>query len=254
VTGPVTIGIVIPAYNEEETIRACVTAALGQTVAANEIIVVDNRSTDQTASILQEMIQANPEADIIGRIDADTLLEPDWVEKVQQVFSDKKVDAATGPVIYYDMPLRRYMARADDTVRKAIFRLATSYKFLFGTNMALRREAWQAVRGEICLDADREMFEDIDLSVHLYDQGFKAVYSSDMVAGMSARRIDGTPKDFYDYVQRFDTTYRHHGIRKRRLRAPAWVYLALYPIGKGLRWSHQLSQRQPFKLPRIDLR
>lgn len=275
-----TVGIVIPAYNEEETIRGCVTAALGQTVPAHEIIVVDNRSTDQTIAILDELSQAYPDAplrvlrqeseqgitptrnmgfdavqsDIIGRIDADTLLEPDWVEKVQQVFADKKVDAATGPVIYYDMPLRRYMARADDTVRKAIFRLATSYKFLFGTNMALRREAWWAVREEICLDADREMFEDIDLSVHLYDQGFKAVYHSEMVAGMSARRIDDTPKDFYDYVQRFDTTYRHHGIRKRRLRAPAWVYLALYPVGKGLRWSHQLSQRQPFKLPRIDLR
>ena len=276
----VSVGIVIPAYNEESTIRACVTAALGQTVAANEIIVVDNRSSDHTAEILSKLMAEHPDAplkvlrqesaqgitptrnmgfdavesDVIGRIDADTLLEPDWVEQVTKVFADPRVHAATGPVIYYDMPLRRYMARADDTARKAMFRLAKSYAFLFGTNMALRRDAWWAVRDEVCLDPDDLMHEDIDLSVHLYDQGFKAIYASEMVAGMSARRIDDTPKDFYDYVQRFDRTYRHHGIRKRRLRAPAWVYLAVYPIAKGMRWSHQLREQQVFKLPRIDLR
>ena len=275
-----TVGIVIPAYNEEDTIRACVTAALGQTVPADEIMVVDNRSTDATAAILDDLMVQHPDApirvlrqesaqgitptrnmgfdavtsDIIGRIDADTLLEPDWVEQVAKVFTDPTVHAATGPVIYYDMPLRRYMARADDTARKAMFRLAKSYSFLFGTNMALRREAWQAIRDEVCLDPEDLMHEDIDLSVHLYDQGLKAVYSSQMVAGMSARRIDDTPKDFYDYVQRFDRTYRHHGIRKRRLRAPAWVYLAVYPIAKGMRWSQKLRDSQPLKFPRLDLR
>ena len=35
-----TVSIVIPAYNEERTIRACVVAALEQTSAADEIIVV----------------------------------------------------------------------------------------------------------------------------------------------------------------------------------------------------------------------
>lgn len=276
----VSVGIVIPAYNEEDTIRGCVEAALGQTVPPDEIIIVDNRSRDNTRAILDELIARHPhaplrvlsqeseqgitptrnmgfdavESDVIGRIDSDTLLEPNWVEQVKRVFADPGVHAATGPVIYYDMPLRRYMARADDTMRKAMFRLATSYKFLFGTNMALRKDAWQAIRDEVCLDSDDDMHEDIDLSVHLYDQGFRAIYSSQMVAGMSARRLEDNPKDFYDYVQRFDRTYRHHGIRKRRLRAPAWVYLAMYPIAKGMRWSHKLRENQVFKIPRIDLR
>ncbi len=49
--------------------------------------------------------------DVIGRIDADSVLEPNWVEEVKNIFSDPGVGAATGPVIYYDMPLRRFGAR-----------------------------------------------------------------------------------------------------------------------------------------------
>ena len=265
---PPTVGIVIPAYNEESTIRACVLAALGQTVPANEIIVVDNMSTDLTSSILAELKATFPDApliilrqdaeqgitptrnmgfdavtsDVIGRIDSDSVLEPNWVECTMKVFLDSSIDAATGPVIYYDMPLRRYMALADDSARRAISRLVKQYRFLFSTNMALRRSAWEAVRGEICLDADKHMFEDIDLSVHLYDEGFSIVYAPEMVVGMSARRIDDSPKDFLAYVKRFDTTYNHHGLRKRALRIPQWAYLGVYPIAKSLRWGMKLRE------------
>lgn len=261
-----TVGIVIPAYNEEDTIRACVLAAIDQTVPADEIIVVDNKSTDKTATILRELHAEFPDvplrvlrqdkaqgitptrnmgfdavtSDVIGRIDSDSVLEPNWVEETKKVFMDTNVHAATGPVIYYDLPLRRYMAKADDSARQAISRLVKQYHFLFGTNMALRRTAWEAVRDDICLDADREMFEDIDLSVHLYDDGFNIVYAPKMVAGMSARRIDDSPKDFLAYVKRFDTTYRHHGLRKPALRIPQWAYLGVYPIAKSLRWGWKL--------------
>jgi glycosyltransferase involved in cell wall biosynthesis len=263
-----TLAIVIPAYNEEKTIRACVLAALGQTIPADDIIVVDNKSTDATDVILRGMQKEFPDAplrvlhqdkaqgitptrnmgfdavtaDIIGRIDSDSVLEPNWVEETKKVFLDPAIDAATGPVIYYDLPLRRYMAKADNSARKAISRLVKQYHFLFGTNMALRRTAWEAVRDDICLDADLHMFEDIDLSVHLFDDGFTIVYSPTMVTGMSSRRVDDSPKDFLSYVKRFDTTYDHHGLRTRRLRIPQWGYLGVYPLAKGLRWSMKLRE------------
>jgi glycosyltransferase involved in cell wall biosynthesis len=263
-----TVGIVIPAYNEEDTIRACVLAALDQTVPADEIIVVDNKSTDMTAEILRELAEEFPHAplivlqqneaqgitparnmgfdavtsDVIGRIDSDSVLEPNWVEETKKVFLDEDVHAATGPVIYYDMPLRRYMARADDSARRAISKLVKQYQFLFGTNMALRRHVWETVRSEICLDADREMFEDIDLSVHIVDEGFKIVYAPTMVAGMSSRRADDSPSDFLAYVRRFDKTYDHHGLTQAALRIPQWAYLGIYPVAKSLRWTMQLRE------------
>ncbi len=265
------VSIVIPAFNEESAIRSCVLAALTQTVPAHEIIVVDNRSTDRTAEIVRELQAANASApiillaqndeqglvptrnlgldsatgDVIGRIDADSVLEPTWVAEVQKAFLDSTVAAATGPVLYYDMPLRRFGLRADDTLRRAMLRLAREYHFVFGSNMALRATAWRAIRGEVCRDHDDLFHEDIDISVHLYDAGLRAAYVPTMITGMSARRVDDSPRDYVSYVGRFDRTYTHHGVRNRALRVPAWVFLAVYPIAKGLRWGqNELTARR----------
>ena len=59
-----TVSIVIPAYNEEETIEASVRAAPSQTLPAHEVIVVDNRSRDCTAEIVRGLQEEFPD----GRI------------------------------------------------------------------------------------------------------------------------------------------------------------------------------------------
>lgn len=260
VTAP-TVSIVIPAYNEERTIRACVVAAIEQTVPADEIIVVDNRSTDGTRAVLDSLRIEYPDApllileqnreqglvptrnlgldhaigEVIGRIDADSVLEPGWVEEVKQIFLDDTVDGATGPMIYYDMPLRRFGLRADDGLRRAILKLARDYHFLFGSNMALRASAWRDIREHVCRDEADEMHEDIDLSIHLSQRGHRVVYASKMVAGMSARRLDDNPRDYFHYVRRWERSYDNHGITDPALRAPMVVFSAIYPVLKGVR-------------------
>ena len=250
-----TVSIVIPAFNEESTIRHCLVAAIEQTHAALEIIVVDNRSTDGTRSVVEAMKAAFPDAgirlltqdkeqgitptrnagfdaaegEIIGRIDADSAVEPDWVEQVQLAFSTGEFQAASGPVEYYDMPLRAFGLRADDSVRKAMVRLAGTYVFLFGSNMALTRKAWLVVRDQVCPDRADLMHEDLDLAVHLALNGIKVGYVSEMVAAISARRLDTTPRDYLFYVQRFERTYAAHDIHDVRLLAPMAVFLGIYP-------------------------
>lgn len=254
-TSAITVSIVIPAYNEADGIGRCLAAAIEQTVPAHEIIVVDNRSTDGTRAAVEGMMAAFPAASIrlitqdaeqgitptrnagfdaatgvvIGRIDADSALEPDWVEQVQKAFSTREFVAASGPVEYYDMPMRAFGHRADDSFRKIVAKLAGDYVFLFGTNMALLNAAWVAVRGDVCADREDLMHEDIDLAVHLALRGLKVGYVSAMVAGMSARRLDSNPKDYYYYVDRFRRTYEAHGIRDVRLLAPMAVFLGIYP-------------------------
>lgn len=264
-----TLSIVIPAYNEEDTIGPCLESCVAQTVPAHEIIVVNNKSTDNTEAVVKEYQSLYPTApiillqqstsqgitptrnagfdaakgDIIGRIDSDSIIEPNWVEETLKAFEDSSVAAATGPVIYYDMPLRRFGKVADNTLRKAMFKLARDYKFLFGSNMAISRAAWLAVRDETCADEEDLMHEDLDLAVHVNAAGLNIVYAPKMLAGMSGRRMDDSPSDIASYVGRFDRTYNHHGVRDRILRVPAAFFLAIYPIAKTVHWGKRISKR-----------
>lgn len=262
------VSIVIPAYNEEDTIEACLLAALQQTEPADEIIVVDNKSTDATAAIVASIQASYPQApiiylqqfdvqgliptrnfgldhatgDILGRIDADSVLEPTWVEAVKAAFEDPEVAACTGPVLYYDMPLRRFGLKADDAIRRAVIKVTREFHLLFGSNMALRATAWKAIRDEACLDPEDELHEDIDLSLHLHANELKIAYSSAMVTGMSARRLDDSPLKFYNYVMRFERTYKRHNIRRLSVRAPMAIFLSVYPALKTVREITQLQR------------
>ncbi|MCA4133223.1 glycosyltransferase family 2 protein [Arthrobacter sp. M4] len=268
---PPGVSIIIPAYNEESVIRQCLIAAIYQSVPADEIIVVDNMSKDRTADIVRQMQQEYPESPIIllsqdqaqgliptrnfglnhatsevlGRIDADSVLEPDWVEQVQKAFTDPSVQAATGPVVYYDMPMRRFGLKADDKMRQLMLKLAKhQYHFLFGSNMALRRSAWETIRDEACLDEKDQMHEDIDLSLHLAEHDLKVQYWPQMVSGMSARRLEDSPKDYRYYVTRFDRTYKAHNVKKMALKAPMVVFFSVYFPAKLLRAIHTASSSQ----------
>jgi cellulose synthase/poly-beta-1,6-N-acetylglucosamine synthase-like glycosyltransferase len=265
---PPGVSIVIPAYNEESVIRQCLIAAIYQSVPAEEIIVVDNLSKDRTARIVRQMQQEYPESpiillkqaevqgliptrnfglnnakgEIIGRIDADSVLEPDWVEQVQKAFADPGVQAATGPVVYYDMPMRRFGLKADDKMRQLMLRLAKhQYHFLFGSNMAIRRSAWETIRDEACLDEKDEMHEDIDLSLHLAEHDLRIQYWPQMVSGMSARRLEDSPRDYRYYVTRFDRTYKAHNVKKMALKAPMVVFFSVYFPAKLLRAIHSAN-------------
>lgn len=49
-----TISIIIPVYNEEASIGDCLTSLQGQTLKSNEIIIVDDGSTDKTVEIVNK--------------------------------------------------------------------------------------------------------------------------------------------------------------------------------------------------------
>lgn len=260
------VSIIVPAFNEEAVIGRCLRSVLAQTVRPAEVLVVDNRSTDATRAIVSAIIADHPDAgirllrqderqgliptrntgmdaatgDVLGRIDADTELKPDWVARVTEVFADGTVDAVSGPVEYYDLPLRRMGQQVDDRLRRLQVRLAGDFVFLFGSNMAVRAEAWRDVRPDLCDDEADVLHEDLDIAIHLAWRGHRIGYSPDVVAGMSARRVDDGPRDFRRYVERFETTYTAHGIRDMRLRAPMAVILGVYPALH----AHRRLQRQ----------
>jgi glycosyltransferase involved in cell wall biosynthesis len=248
-----TVSIVVPAFNEVETVGRCLAAAVNQTVAPVEVIVVDNLSTDGTADVVRAFAAAHPRVpvrllhcpvqgliptrnlgldaatgEVLGRIDADTLLDPTWVERVGAALSDPGVAAVTGPVGYHDLPWNRFGRVVDDRVRRWLLDLGPDYPFVFGSNMALRSSAWRTIRDESCRDAADQFHEDIDLAVHLHENGLRVRYDSTAAAAISARRMDDRPAAFHDYTGRYTRTYAAHGIARWYLRLPALLLRSVY--------------------------
>lgn len=260
------ISIVIPAWNEQDRIADCLTNALRQSVAPHEVIVVDNRSTDDTVGVVRDFIRDHPEApvrllhqdaeqgliptrnyglnhatgDILGRIDADCMLKPDWVEVVTDLFTDDpRAMGVTGPVLYYDMPARRVGLKGDDKIRRETYRADGNRVLLFGSNMALRATAWHAISGEVCRDKDDVMHEDVDVSLHLLGKNLKTVYARTMICAISARRMDTSLSSFRTYMKRFNNTFRAHPDHWRNRKSEHALF-ALYP---GLRLLYPMYQK-----------
>jgi glycosyltransferase involved in cell wall biosynthesis len=59
VTGSPRVTILIPAKDEGERIRACIESALAQKYENFSVIAIDDRSTDRTGAVMDEMAQAN---------------------------------------------------------------------------------------------------------------------------------------------------------------------------------------------------
>jgi glycosyltransferase involved in cell wall biosynthesis len=227
------VSIVIPVYNEVDHLAACLRAIATQTVQPYEVIVVDNNSTDGSAalavnfpfvSVVHEYRQGVVHArkrgfdvargDIIGRIDADTIIAADWIATLQRIFADDQIDAVSGSVYYYDVSSPRLSGIFDLFFRERLARQLGDEVFLYGANMAIRRETWQTIRASLCQHGG--LHEDFDLAIHAEDAGAGVVFDKTLQAGVSLRRFEGGLRDFWHYARLSPLTYARHGRKSQR--------------------------------------
>ncbi|HET7060517.1 MAG TPA: glycosyltransferase family A protein [Candidatus Saccharimonadales bacterium] len=273
------ISIVIPVYNEEAQLGACLEAIAQQTVKPYEVLVVDNNSTDGTATtaqsfgfvtLLREPRQGVVHArsrgfdaargDIIARIDADTILPPDWLDNVRAVFKDQSVDAVSGVALYYNVAAAWLFNAIDLFFRRRLSWQLKDRVYLWGANMAMRRSAWRLVKPALCESAG--MHEDYDIAIHLQELGGKVTFDERLLASVSSRRIDVNYLDFMRYVWVSPGTYAQHGIRQRW--HMYWIVLVCAvgylparmlhrgydPLNGRFAWSRMFGQQTT--APRVD--
>ncbi|AWF98652.1 glycosyltransferase family 2 protein [Clavibacter michiganensis] len=182
-----TVSVVIPVRDDAGHLRSCLRALAGQTVAPDEVVVVDNASRDDSADVAREAgarvvhepvlgIPAAASAgydaarsEVIARLDADCVPPADWIERLGDVLAARPdVAAVTGAARFLDGPraLRGVAAVAYLGAYFASVTLALGHPPLFGSNFGLRRDAWLAVRDEVHREGTH-LHDDIDLSVHL---------------------------------------------------------------------------------------
>jgi glycosyltransferase involved in cell wall biosynthesis len=219
------VSVVIPTYNEEVFIGRCLGAMVGQTVPADEIIVVNNNSTDRTAEIvkrfhikmvkekIQGMIPARNRGfdeakyNIIARCDADVIVPNNWIELIKKNFGKKDIDALSGPVAYTDSPFITSSPIPSRVYLESLRLLSKGNRYLVGPNMIVTKNIWKKVRDLVNPD-DTVVHEDIDLSLKIVNIGGKIGYDAKLIVSSSARRITGKPKSFFiEYPARVVNTF-----------------------------------------------
>lgn len=223
-----TLSLIIPVYNEENHLGDCLESVASQTVMPDEVIVINNNSTDRTVEIAerfsfvkiihekkQGLIPARDKGfdtaagEILGRIDADSILSPEWTRTVREAFEDEAVDAVTGPAkVFVDSHFPSWQSTFWSRVYFWYSLASFRFQILWGPNMAVRRQAWLEVRNGLCED-DRMVHEDQDLSVLLKAHGKKMVFLSDLLMSTDGRRLAYLPKAI-EYSKRHKLTLKLH--------------------------------------------
>ena len=122
------LSFVIPAYNEEALIGACLESVLAEVKRSGidaEVVVVNNASVDRTGEIARGfagvkvvdepkkgLVNArhagfeNSTGPLVANIDSDTLVPEGWLTTVIREFSaNPQLVCLSGPYVYYDMSL-----------------------------------------------------------------------------------------------------------------------------------------------------
>lgn len=180
-----TVSIVIPVKDDAAHLRRCLAALARQTRTPDEVIVVDNGSSDSSADIaaahgarvvrcddpgIPAASAAGYDAatgDVILRLDADCLPAATWVQEMADAFASRPdVSVFTGGARFVDGPrlLRFPLAIAYLGAYTLATAPALGHLPVFGSNLAFRRAAWLAVRADV--HRDPELHDDLDLAFH----------------------------------------------------------------------------------------
>jgi glycosyltransferase involved in cell wall biosynthesis len=230
-----TVTVIVCAFNEARLLPACLFSLLSQTRPPDEIVVIDNASTDGTGAIARRVpgvrVVEEPakglvvaretgrriaRGDILAYVDADCRAPLTWLERVADRFIARDgLVAVTGPYRFYDWDwLGRALIRGYDVLvappTHALVHHALGIgAILYGGNFAVRREALARIGG---FDRTIEFHgEDTNLGRRLTPCGRIAV-AGDCWVWTSARRYQamGKRQVFSLYVRNFWSEILRH--------------------------------------------
>lgn len=225
----ITLTIVIPAYNEEGCIEECLESIALQSEKPDEVIVVDNNSTDRTSEIARSFpfvkVIKEPEqgisyahhagfniakGDYIARIDADSVLTKNWVSLVNNFYSSSKNQQSCLVGTGYAINLRfKVTSKYISNTAHIVARVLLGHWALWGPNMVMPRECWDKIGAKTC-EEKPSTYDDLDMSMHAHEEGYKIFWNRNIVVGVRLRHLK-TFRKFVYYNMRWPRTLRAHG-------------------------------------------
>jgi glycosyltransferase involved in cell wall biosynthesis len=230
--------VVVPAHNEADTLPAALASLAAQSCPAPyEVIVVDNASTDATATVAARAgatVVAEPQlgvcrarqtgvaaarGEIVVSTDADTTLPTDWLARIDATFhahdaAGTPVVAVAGPCRYVDPP---WWAAIVPPLWfagiAAVARAGRGVRYITATNVAFVRDRFPGYDVSLHQGGD-----EMDLLRTLRRLG-SVVWDRDLVVDTSSRRMrEGLP---YTVLVSYGYYYVGQRLRRRLLGSSA---------------------------------
>ncbi len=212
------ISVVVPAYNEEHNIAACLESLERQTIPRDqyEIIVVDGGSKDRTREIAARyaelvFIQTSRKVggarndgamkaggEIIATTDADCIIPPDWLEVIGNGFEkDPSVVQLFGPVDPMEGGIKNHIFLALANTFSRFGYYSGIFYYTLGCNSAFRRDAFMEAGMYACIDAG----DDLEIARRMKELG-RVKFENRMRVLFSMRRYEqyGTIRSLYEWV------------------------------------------------------
>jgi glycosyltransferase involved in cell wall biosynthesis len=227
--------VIVCAHNEVQYLAACLHSLLAQSRLPDEILVVNNASTDATRAVAlqvphvrvvdeprkslvvaRETGRRATTGDVLVYLDADCRAPLTWLATIERRFlASPGLLALSGPYRYYDwdwwgrLLIRTYdftLAPATQLLVKHLLRIGSVF---YGGNFAVRREALERIGG---FDTSIEFHgEDTNLGRRLFAAGQVSLFH-DCYLHTSARRYVAMGKGpvFRLYIRNFTSELLHH--------------------------------------------
>jgi glycosyltransferase involved in cell wall biosynthesis len=238
-----TIATIVCAYNERQLLPGCLHSLLAQTRPPDDILVINNASTDETGAVARavpgvrvvdepnrglvvarETARRATQADIVAFVDADCRAPITWLARVEAQFTRAGPPVAvTGPYRFYDWDwtgrtlIRGYDLLVAPPTHALVHHLCGLGAILYGGNFAVRRDALARIGG---FDQRIEFHgEDTNLGRRLTPIG-RVALCHDCWVWTSARRYRAMGKRavFSLYVRNFwSEILRHRPADERHL-------------------------------------
>ncbi|TAL48488.1 glycosyltransferase [archaeon] len=209
------VSVIVPTYNEEKYIRACLNSVKSQDYPNYEIIIADSKSKDRTVEIAKKYakivnakkgVSAGRNAgakaakgDILVFLDADTVLSYNTLTELVKAFHDNVV-GATCPILPSHYNMRNLLVYVSFN-QFSEYSIRINRPHMAGICMAFRKDAFTKAKG---FDEKIKTLEDFDLSLRISKIG-KIKFVKDTFVVTSHRRIEnwGGLKSVTEYLQNY---------------------------------------------------
>ncbi|MCD6328313.1 glycosyltransferase [bacterium] len=190
---PLRVVAAIPCYNGAETVADTIRSLLNQTRAPDEVLVLDDGSTDDSEKVAREAgarvisvaeniglsagrnhLWQSTDAEIVVYLDADTVAHDDLIERLLDHYSEADVGGVGGQAVESRIESIYDKWRKFTAAQTLGDELIDDSELLFGLCCSYRRSALEGVSG---FDQFfRSNGEDVDICIRMRQAGYRLVY------------------------------------------------------------------------------